>query len=223
MLMCHTDMVTSTVSGTKLESLQSTCTNNNTFSPLGISGWLIYSSVSNSGPLFCHGQLSCSEQLLRSFSCCDLELDPDKLLSKCNNNNNNNNNNNTHLTALCPELPEWADTRKVKPIWIYCCKRQWVAVASTWPYANLHLAPDSTPPLSFFYKPDALPAANQQRKSTEGSYCLNAHTDKHTAKWFLYLDHWSGQWIGWQQTTQISVKNDASFWHQIFGQQHIPR
>jgi len=30
----------------------------------------------------------------------------------------------------------------VKPIWIYWSKRQWVAVASVGPYANLHLAPD---------------------------------------------------------------------------------
>jgi len=27
-------------------------------------------------------------------------------------------------------------TRKVKPIWIYWSKRQWVAVASAWPYAS---------------------------------------------------------------------------------------
>ena len=45
----------------------------------------------------------------------------------------------------------------------YWSKRQWVAVASAGPYASLHLAPDryhaSIPPLSFFYRPDALPAA----------------------------------------------------------------
>jgi len=44
-------------------------------------------------------------------------------------------------------------TRKVKPIWIYWSKRQWVAVASAGDvFANLHLAPDnhaSIPPLSF--------------------------------------------------------------------------
>jgi len=48
----------------------------------------------------------------------------------------------TRLTALCPGLPRWAGTRKVKPIWIYCSKRQWVAVASAGPYASLHHAPD---------------------------------------------------------------------------------
>jgi len=60
-------------------------------------------------------------------------------------------------------LPGWAGTRKVKPkpMWISWSKRQWVAVVSTGPYANLHLAPDnhgSTPPLSFC-RPDALPAS----------------------------------------------------------------
>jgi len=34
-------------------------------------------------------------------------------------------------------------TRKVQPIWIYWSNRQWVAVASARPYANLHLAPDN--------------------------------------------------------------------------------
>jgi len=57
----------------------------------------------------------------------------------------------TRLMTLCPGLPGWAGTRKVKPIWIYWSKRQWVAVASAGPYANLHLAPGinhaSTPPL----------------------------------------------------------------------------
>jgi len=54
----------------------------------------------------------------------------------------------THLTALCPGLPRWAGTRKVKPVWMsgfYWSKRQWVAVASAGPYANLHLAPDRQP------------------------------------------------------------------------------
>ena len=41
--------------------------------------------------------------------------------------------------------------------------RQWVAVASAGPYASLHLARTdnyaSTRPLKFFYRPDALPAA----------------------------------------------------------------
>jgi len=50
-----------------------------------------------------------------------------------------NNHNNPLLMALFLGLPGWASTRKVKPIWIYWSKRQWVAVVSAGPYANLHL------------------------------------------------------------------------------------
>ena len=60
------------------------------------------------------------------------------------------------LYSLCPGLPGWASTRKVKP-GFYWSKRQWVAVASAGPYAILHLTLDNTPPLNF-YRPDALPA-----------------------------------------------------------------
>jgi len=48
----------------------------------------------------------------------------------------------TRLMALCPGLPGWAGTRKVKPIWICWSKRQWVVMASAGPCASLHLAPD---------------------------------------------------------------------------------
>jgi len=51
----------------------------------------------------------------------------------------------THLLALCAEQPRWARTRKVKQIWIYWSKWQWVAVASTGPYTNLNLAADRWP------------------------------------------------------------------------------
>ena len=55
-------------------------------------------------------------------------------------------NNNTCLMTLCSWLPGWACTRKVKPIWIYWSRRRWVVVASTGPYANLHLTPDTPTP-----------------------------------------------------------------------------
>jgi len=70
--------------------------------------------------------------------------------------------NNTRLTAFCPGLLGWACTRKIKPIWIYRSKRQWMTVASAGPYANLLLPQTnnhaSIQPLSF-YRSDALPAA----------------------------------------------------------------
>ena len=60
-------------------------------------------------------------------------------------------------SGICPGPPGWAGTRKVKPgrlkpIWIYWSKQQWVAVASAGLYASLHLIPDNhanIPPLSF--------------------------------------------------------------------------
>ena len=49
----------------------------------------------------------------------------------------------THcLTVLCPGLPGWASTRKVKPIWILLKQETMRAVVSAGPYASQHLAPD---------------------------------------------------------------------------------
>jgi len=72
---------------------------------------------------------------------------------------------NTHtcLTALCPGLPEWAGTRKVKPMWILL--KQETVSGSGISWAICKSAPHSrqiyTTPLphhSVFYRPDALPA-----------------------------------------------------------------
>jgi len=64
-------------------------------------------------------------------------------------------------------------TRKVKPIWIYWSKRQWMAVASAGPYANLHLDQThnhaSIPPLSF------LQAGCPSRNPTNRVKALKAH------------------------------------------------
>jgi len=79
----------------------------------------------------------------------------------------------THLTALCPGLPGWAGTRKVKPIWILL-KQQTVsgsgiswAICKSAPCSRQTTTP--APHHSVFYRPDALPAARniQQRQSTE--------------------------------------------------------
>ena len=88
----------------------------------------------------------------------------------------------THLwpSGLCPGLPGWAGTRKVKPIWIYWSKRQSVAVASAGPYTNMHLAPDRQPcqhtTIHFFtsWMPFLLP--NQQHQSTEGIVVVTIFT-----------------------------------------------
>jgi len=69
----------------------------------------------------------------------------------------------TRLTALCPGLPRWAGTRKVKPIWILL-KQETVSGSGTG-WAICKSAPrsrdnhTSTSPLKVFYRPDAVPAA----------------------------------------------------------------
>ena len=69
----------------------------------------------------------------------------------------------TRLTALCPGLPGWAGTKKVRPIWILL--KQETVRGSGISWAICKSAPRSrqttTPAThhSVFYRPDALPAA----------------------------------------------------------------
>ena len=70
----------------------------------------------------------------------------------------------TRLMALCPGVPGWAGTRKVKPIWILL--KQETVSSSGISWAICKCAPRSRqitmpapPPRSVFYRPDALPAA----------------------------------------------------------------
>ena len=69
----------------------------------------------------------------------------------------------TRLTALCPGLPRWAGTRKVKPIWILLEQETVSGSGISW--AICKSAPCSrqmttpAPHHSVFYRPDALPAA----------------------------------------------------------------
>ena len=68
----------------------------------------------------------------------------------------------THLTALCPGLPGWAGTRKVKPIWILLKQEivsgsgiSWtICKSASWSRQISMQAPHR----SVFYRPDALPA-----------------------------------------------------------------
>ena len=71
----------------------------------------------------------------------------------------------TRLTTLCPGLPRWAGTRKVKPIWILLTQETVSGSGISWAIIMqvcTSLQTDnhtSTSLLSFFYRPDALPAA----------------------------------------------------------------
>ena len=84
-------------------------------------------------------------------------------------------------SGICPGPPGWAGTRKVKagklkPIWIYWSKRQWVTVASAGLYASLHLIPDNHAnilPLSF------LQAGCPSCRPTNDVKALKAHKLRH--------------------------------------------
>ena len=69
----------------------------------------------------------------------------------------------THLTALCPGLPRWASTRKVKPIWILLKQETVSGSGISWAICkSAHRSRQITTPAphhSVFYRPDALPAA----------------------------------------------------------------
>jgi len=79
----------------------------------------------------------------------------------------------TRLTALCPGLPRWASTRKVKPIWILLKQEKW-----QWnPLGHIQLCTSlqtdnhaRTPPLSFFTGRMPFLPPNQQHQSTESFY-----------------------------------------------------
>ena len=84
----------------------------------------------------------------------------------------------TRLTALCPGLPRWAGTRKVKPTWILL--KQETVSGSSISWAICKFAPHSrqiTTPArhhSVFYRPDALPAA-QPTASKHWRQIHNSH------------------------------------------------
>ena len=69
----------------------------------------------------------------------------------------------TRLTALFPGLPRWANTRKVKPIWILLEQETMSGSGISWavcksaPHCRQITMP--VPNRSVFYRPDALPVA----------------------------------------------------------------
>ena len=88
------------------------------------------------------------------------------------------------FSGFCPGLPRWAGTRKVKPIWIYCSKGQWVAMASAG-HMQICISPRQiTTPASHhsvFYRPHALPAA-QPTASKHWRHYANKHKRKSKTK-----------------------------------------
>jgi len=69
----------------------------------------------------------------------------------------------TRLMALCPGLPRWAGTRKVKPIWISLKQETVSGSGISWAIcksaSRSRQITTPAPHHSVFYRPDALPAA----------------------------------------------------------------
>jgi len=87
----------------------------------------------------------------------------------------------TRLTALCPGLPGWAGTRKVKPIWILLKQETVGGNGISWAICKSasHSRQITTPaphqsPLKFFYRPDALHAAQPTASKHWRRYLLVA-------------------------------------------------
>jgi len=97
----------------------------------------------------------------------------------------------TRLTTLCPGLPGWAGTRKVKPIWILL--EQETVSGSGIHWSICKSAPRSrqittpAPHHSVFYTPDALPAA-QPTASKHWRKCLKK-CDRFTERGQQIISH----------------------------------
>jgi len=69
----------------------------------------------------------------------------------------------TRLTALCPRLPWWAGTWKIKPVWILLEQETVSGSRISWTTCKSALRSKQiampAPHHSVFYRPDALPAA----------------------------------------------------------------
>ena len=105
--------------------------------------------------------------------------------------------------ALCPRLPGWAGTREVKPVWILLKQKggewQWHQLGymqlCTLLQTDNHA---STPPLSFFYRPDALPVT---QPTVSKHWRQNREIIMHTSNKLL-----SCYWLPSKQTSISGTK-----------------
>jgi len=105
----------------------------------------------------------------------------------------------TRLTALCPGLPGWAGTRKVKPIWILL--KQETVSGSDISWAICQSAPCSrqiTTPASHhsvFYRPDALPAAqptaSKHWRPIMNSCIMNYDNLRKCVRTYILIQKWT--------------------------------
>ena len=99
----------------------------------------------------------------------------------------------TRLTTLCPGLPGWASTRKVKPIWILLKQEtvsgsgiRW-AICKSAPRSRQRTTP--APHHSVFYRPDALPAAQPTASKHWRHEELQCYSNKIKSDGFLKCPH----------------------------------
>ena len=94
----------------------------------------------------------------------------------------------TRLTALCPGLPGWAGTRKVKPIWILLKQKTASGSGISWAICkSARRSRQITTPAyhhfnSFFYRSDALPAARPTASKHWRHKKYRQHKNRHKSK-----------------------------------------
>jgi len=89
------------------------------------------------------------------------------------------------LTVLCPGLPRWAGTRKVKPVWILLKQESASGSGISWDIcksARRCRQITMHPTTQFFYRPDALPAAQPTVSKHWRQKVL-----KGTSNWYPYI------------------------------------
>ena len=93
----------------------------------------------------------------------------------------------TRLMALCPGLPRWAGTRKVKPIWILLKQQTVSSSGISWAIcksaSRSRQITTPAPHHSVFKRPDALPASQPTASKHWRQYDHSQRIDK-------YLDSW---------------------------------
>ena len=94
------------------------------------------------------------------------------------------------LKALCPGLPGWAGTRKVKPIWILLKQETVSGSGVSWAICKSALRSRQiimpAPHHSVFYRPDAVPATQPTASKHWRHFCLLFLSDKSSE--FVHVD-----------------------------------
>jgi len=103
--------------------------------------------------------------------------------------------------TLCPGLPGWASTRKIKPIWILMKQETVSGNGIRWDICKsaTRSRQTTTPALhhSVFYRPDALPAA----QPTVSKHWRQSHITLTISKW-LHIN-WKNKGMSWMYILPI--------------------